>query len=57
MRTIHFKNGEKIEVSQDVINSLSKSISKGCSQFQIFNKKEATDIQLIINVTEINYVK
>jgi L-fucose mutarotase/ribose pyranase (RbsD/FucU family) len=52
MRTIHFKNGETKEVSQEIIEILSKKES--LSNFEFFETEKET--YLIINTTEINYI-
>lgn len=54
MKTIRFKNGDKVEVVQDIANILAERIEHGCEKFQIFRSTtNPADAAIIINVEEI----
>ena len=51
-KTITFKNGKTILVTQDVANILHKRIVEGCNNFQCF-EDENKNSDRIINISEI----
>ena len=56
MRQIVFKNGHKLEITLKTANNLKKQILKGCSDFQVFVKGDAEELDFIINVSDISYI-
>ena len=54
-RTIHFKNGDKKYISQEVIDYLKNRISNGCKQWQSFGDEEGNTF-LILNLNEITFI-
>ena len=52
-KTITFKNGKTILVTQEVANILYNRITDGCSTFQCFWDDEEGRCDRIINVSEI----
>lgn len=57
--TIHFKNGEKTEISQEIGNLLVKLLNspQGCRQWQCFSNNKTDNAELIINFNEIVFIK
>lgn len=53
--TIHFKNGTKKEISQDIAETLNNNIVQGCKRFQMFID-ENDKLFLFINVNEIVFI-
>mgnify|MGYP000388363379 len=51
-KTITFKNGKTMLVTQDVANILHKRIVEGCNNFQCF-EDENKNSDRIINISEI----
>lgn len=59
MRTVHFKNGTKREIDQEIANTLREAILQGILMFQIFseeNGQKVGDAFLFINIQEIVYI-
>ncbi len=52
---IKFKNGDTLDVSQDVVDLIGKRIMEGTKQFQVFFD-ENNKTFLIINLEEILYI-
>lgn len=52
MKTVHFKNGSTIEITQKVANILMQNITKGCGNFQCFSD-ENNQVDFIINLSEV----
>lgn len=53
---IKFKNGDTIDVSQDVANLIGKRMMEGAKPFQVFFD-ENNKTFLIINLGEIVYIQ
>ncbi len=54
MGTIHFKNGEKKEISQKMAKILNDRIIEGCKDWQCFSDKDQPF--LIVNLTEVTFI-
>ena len=56
MKTIYFKNGHKLEVSQHIVTMIARSVTRpnGASTLQCFNNGENTEI--IINLEDISFI-
>jgi hypothetical protein len=55
-KTIYFKSGNKISVSQEVVNILQANIISGnCAPFQTFTD-DNNNCTFIINLAEIDYI-
>ena len=52
MKTIHYKNGLKQVITQEIANKLMEQIAKGSPTFQIFLFDDK-NLNTIINVNEI----
>ena len=52
-----FKNGETLEVSVEMANIIRDSIIKGTGTFQCFTNEETENTHLIVNISEILYIK
>ena len=52
MMTIHFKNGTKKEISQEIAETIKKNITKGCADFQIFSDQN-DKVFLFVKLNEI----
>lgn len=55
-RTIFFKNGSSLSITQEVADILYKRITVGCGQFQCFWDGENGRSELIVNLEEITYI-
>ena len=55
MRIIHFKNGEKKKISQEVAQHLHSQIINGCKQWQSFGD-EKDQVYLMINLNEVIFI-
>lgn len=54
---IHFKNGEKKYVINEIGRALADKLSQPtCANFQIF-RDQNSDVLLIVNVLEITYIE
>lgn len=57
MKEIHFKNGEIVKVSQEIVEIIAKRLlEEGCSIFQIISNEDE-ETEFIINIFEINFIK
>ncbi len=58
MRTIHFRNGKKKKVSQEVVNVIAKRLDSegGASNFQYFSEGGEVEPWLVINLSEISHI-
>src|SRR5690606_2450692 len=54
-RTVHFKNGTRLEISQEVANLLAKAISAGSPQWQVFTDQHGNSF-IFINLNEVTYI-
>jgi len=55
MKNIVFKNGNKLEISQYIANSISDKIIQGIpNNFEIFDNNQ--EVNMIINLNEIAYI-
>lgn len=55
MRTIHFKNGDKKEITQEIAQHINNKMMNGCENFQCFSD-EKDQVFLIINLLEVTYI-
>jgi len=54
MKNVVFKNGNKLEISQYIANSISDKIIQGIpNNFEIYKNQE---VNMIININEIAYI-
>lgn len=54
-KTVTFKSGRIIEVSQANANHLKTNILKGCNNMQIFSTKE--DLDFMVNLSEVESIQ
>ena len=54
-KTVNFKNGKTILISQDTANILHNRITEGCKTFQCF-WDDGIGSDMIINIGEIVYI-
>ena len=55
MRTIYFKNGTTVEITQEVANIIRDRTLSGCGKFQCFSN-EKDDVYFIVNLEDVAYV-
>lgn len=55
-KTIVFKSGIKLKISDFIAQTLSDQIIAGCKTFQVFTD-EKNKLNLIINVSEIAFIQ
>jgi hypothetical protein len=53
--TIHFKDGSRKSISNEIAKVLQQRIIEGCGNFQIFTDKEGC-ILLFISLDAISYI-
>ncbi len=56
-KTIVFKSGIKLKISDFVAKTLSDQLLVGCKNFQTFANDETSPPYLIINVSEIAFIQ
>jgi hypothetical protein len=54
--TIYFKNGEKVKVTQEVVDCINKRLIEGtAAQWQSFADEKGM-VYLIINLSEVSFI-
>ena len=56
MRTIYFKNGTSVEITQEVANIISDSLLSGDLKFICFTNEKDYDVYLMVNLDDVVYV-
>lgn len=59
MKTIHFKNGSKLEINDEQAKFLFKELyayKKGCIEFILFFAPNGVEIDTYVNVKEIVFI-
>jgi len=54
---VYFKNGEWVQINQEIAQILRQRIQEGCQPFQVFSDAQTKDVELIINLQEVTYIK
>lgn len=55
MRTIHFKNREKKEVTQEIAQTICDNLLDGCNVWQSFSD-DNNKVLFIVNLSEVTYI-
>ena len=55
MRTIHFKNGDKREITQEIAQTVCDNLLDGCNVWQSFSD-DNNKVLFIVNLSEVTYI-
>lgn len=59
MKIISFKNGDKVKISDEILDKLYESVVKrpeGAKNFQFFRDEKSGETLLVVNLSEISCI-